>query len=143
MLIGEYQHTLDQKGRMFIPVKFREDLGEKFIITRGIGGCLFGLSQPEWALFSQKLRSLPLTDPDVLSFVRLFFAGATECEVDKQGRILIPSNLRDLAGLDKNVVITGVLSRIEIWSEERWEEYNKEADKGFHETLAKMAQLGV
>ncbi|MHB1314413.1 MAG: division/cell wall cluster transcriptional repressor MraZ [Christensenellales bacterium] len=143
MLIGEYQHTMDQKGRVFVPVKFREDLGEKFIITRGIGGCLFGLSQQEWVLFSQKLRALPLTDPDVLSFVRLFFAGATECDMDKQGRILLPANLREMAGLDKEVVITGVLSRIEIWAKDQWDDYNREAGKGFHETLAKMAQLGI
>ena len=143
MLIGEYQHTVDQKGRMFIPSKFREDLGEKFIVTRGIGGCLFGLSQQEWALFSQKLKALPLTDPDVLSFVRLFFAGASECELDKQGRILIPANLREMAKLDKDVVITGVLSRIEIWSKENWENYSTNADRDFNDTLAKMAQLGI
>ncbi|MGI6168273.1 MAG: division/cell wall cluster transcriptional repressor MraZ [Christensenellales bacterium] len=143
MLIGEYRHALDAKGRLIVPSKFREDLGEKFILTRGIGSCLFGLSLEEWDNFSAKLRGLPMTDAYALDFVRLFFAGATECELDKQGRILIPAHLREAAALSKDAVVTGVMSRIEIWDSGQWDDYQKKADASFNETLLKMAQLGI
>jgi len=101
LFYGEYQHSVDAKGRVIIPSKFREGLGEKFILTKGLDNCLFAYSLEEWSNLEAKLRSLPFTDKDVRAFVRFFFAGAAEVEVDKQGRILIPQNLREYAGLEK------------------------------------------
>lgn len=120
MLIGEYEHSLDVKGRMILPSKIREDLGEKFIITKGLDGCLFGFSLTEWNNFEEKLKTLPLTNKNARDFVRFFLSGAVEEEMDKQGRFLIPANLREYAGLEKEAVITGVGTRIEIWNKDKW-----------------------
>ena len=116
MFIGEYQHTIDPKGRVILPAKFREELGEKFVVTKGLDNCLFVYPNEEWKNLEQKLRTLPLTSKEARAFIRFFFAGAAECEVDKQGRILIPSNLREHAKLDKELVIIGVSTRVEIQS---------------------------
>ena len=126
MLIGQYEHSLDAKGRLIMPAKLREDMGEKFIITKGLDGCLFGFSQQEWENFETKLKTLPLTNKNARDFVRFFLSGAMECEIDKQGRFLISSNLRKVATLEKEVVIIGVGTRIEIWNKNKWEEYNSE-----------------
>jgi len=125
--MGEYQHTIDSKGRLFIPARFREGLGEKFILTKGLDSCLFAYPPQEWTILEQKMRSMPFTSSDVRAFVRFFFAGACECDVDKQGRILIPSNLRKHAALDREVVVVGVSLRVEIWSREKWDKYNSES----------------
>ena len=122
VFIGEYQHTLDPKGRVIMPSKFRDGLGESFVVTKGLDNCLFVYPQGEWEELERKLRILPLTSKDARAFTRFFFSGATECELDKQGRILIPANLREYAGLDKDLIIIGVASRIEIWGKERWED---------------------
>ena len=106
--MGEYEHSLDAKGRLIMPAKLREDMGEKFIITKGLDGCLFGFSQNEWENFETKLKTLPLTNKNARDFVRFFLSGAMECEIDKQGRFLISSNLRNVATLEKEVVIIGV-----------------------------------
>jgi len=143
MLIGEYQHSLDAKGRLFIPAKFRDDLGDKFVIARGVGNCLFGMSLKEWDNFSQKLRLQPVTDVQVQKFVRVVFAGATDCEPDKQGRVVIPANLREIAGLEKDVVIIGVMSRIEIWNKDAWEAYNESVNEDYDNMISKMAELGI
>ena len=111
MFMGEYNHTIDAKGRLIIPSRFRELLGEEFVLTRGLDGCL-----------EEKLRALPLTNKDARTFSRFFVAGATTCQLDKQGRILVPQTLREFAGLDKDVVLTGNLNRIEVWSKEKWSE---------------------
>lgn len=121
MFMGEYNHTIDAKGRLIIPSKFREVLGEEFVVTKGLDGCLFVYDNKEWNVFEEKLKSLPLTNKDARQFVRFFLAGATNAEVDKQGRILVPTVLREFAGLDKDTVLVGVASRIEIWSKERWD----------------------
>ena len=121
MLIGEYEHSLDAKGRLIMPAKLREDIGEKFILTKGLDGCLFAFSLVEWTNFEQKLRTLPISNKDARAFSRFFFAGAIECEIDKQGRFLISSNLREFAELIKDVVIVGMDSRLEIWSKEKWQ----------------------
>ena len=121
MFMGEYNHTVDTKGRLIIPSKFRETLGDEFVVTKGLDGCLFVYDNTEWTSFEEKLKSLPLTNKDARQFVRFFLAGAGSVEVDKQGRILIPSNLREFAGLEKDVVLVGVGSRIEIWSKTKWE----------------------
>ena len=125
MLIGEYEHSLDAKGRLIMPAKLRQDMGEKFIVTKGLDGCLFAFSQNEWLNFETKLKALPLSDRNARNFVRFFLSGATECEIDKQGRFLIPSNLRTAAGLEKEAVIIGVGTRLEIWNKATWENVMK------------------
>ena len=120
MFIGEYEHSVDAKGRVIMPAKLRDDIGEKFILTKGLDGCLFAYSQNEWLNFEEKLKTLPLTNKNARDFVRFFLSGAIECEIDKQGRFLIPSNLRSYAMLDKEIVIIGVGTRIEIWNRDVW-----------------------
>ena len=122
MFMGEYNHTIDAKGRLIIPSKFRELLGEEFVLTRGLDGCLYIYPMDEWESFEMKLRSLPLTNKNARTFSRFFVAGATTCELDRQGRILVPQTLREFAGLEKDVVLTGNLNRIEVWSKEKWNE---------------------
>ncbi len=143
MLIGEYEHSLDSKGRLILPAKIREDIGDKFIITKGLDGCLFGFSQNEWNNFEEKLKTLPLTNKNARDFVRFFLSGAIECEVDKQGRFLIASNLRDYATLDKEVIITGVGTRIEIWNKDKWKKYNSEENISADQIAENMANLGM
>ena len=120
MFQGEYQHGLDAKGRLILPVRIREELGSRFFLTKGLDGCLSIYPMEEWEAFEEKLRALPLTNKNARTFSRFFVAGATPCELDKQGRILIPQTLREFAGLDKDVVLTGNLNRIEVWSKEKW-----------------------
>ncbi len=121
MFMGEYNHTIDAKGRLIIPSKFREVLGDEFVVTKGMDGCLFVFDNSEWQTFAEKLRSLPMIDKDVRQFTRFFLAGAAAVEVDKQGRILIPSVLREFADITRDAVLIGVGSRIEIWSKDRWD----------------------
>ena len=122
MFMGVYNHSIDAKGRLIIPSRFRELLGEEFVLTRGLDGCLSIYPMDEWVAFEEKLRALPLTNKDARTFSRFFVAGATACQLDKQGRILVPQTLRQFAGLDKDVVLTGNLNRIEVWSKEKWSE---------------------
>ena len=140
MFMGEYRHTVDPKGRLIVPSKFRELLGAEFVVTRGLDGCLFVYPNDEWENIENKFREIPLTTKDARKFSRFFFAGAADCEVDKQGRVLIPSVLREFAGLNKEVVLVGVLNRIEIWSKERWQE-NEYDD--MDEIAEHMAALGL
>lgn len=142
MLIGEYQHNLDTKGRLIMPAKFREGLGEKFIITRGLDGCLFGYPEEEWSVLEEKLRQLPLAKKDARQFTRFFYSAAIECEVDKQGRINIPQNLREYAKLEKECRIIGVSQRIEIWSNEHWSEYAEEAEESYEDIAESMIDFG-
>jgi MraZ protein len=120
MFMGEYSHSIDAKGRLIIPAKFRELLGEEFVLTKGLDGCLSIYPMDEWNAFEEKLRALPLTNKNARTFTRFFVAGATVCELDKQGRILVPATLREFAGLEKDVVLTGSINRIEIWSKSKW-----------------------
>lgn len=124
MLIGEYQHTIDAKNRVIVPAKFREDLGSLFYITKGLDGCLFVLSRKGWEQLQAKIDAMPLSKSRGLQ--RFFFAGATEAEPDKQGRILIPQNLREYAELEKDVTFIGTSTRAEIWSTEKWNRMNEE-----------------
>lgn len=126
-----------------MPAKLREDMGEKFIITKGLDGCLFGFSQNEWENFETKLKTLPLTNKNARDFVRFFLSGAMECEIDKQGRFLISSNLRNVATLEKEVVIIGVGTRIEIWNRDKWEEYNSEENISADDIAENMTMLGI
>ena len=120
MFMGEYHHTIDEKGRIIIPSKFREELGEKFIITRGIENCLFVYSLESWKNITNKLETLPFTKKDARQFVRFFLSGATTAEFDKQGRVNITSPLITYANLQKDCVIIGTGDRLEIWSQEDW-----------------------
>ena len=122
MFMGECNHIIDAKGRLIIPARFRELLGEEFILTKGLDGCLSIYPMDAWEAFETKLRALPLTNKNARTFTRFFVAGATNCELDRQGRILVPQTLREFAGLEKEVVLTGNLDRIEIWSKEKWSE---------------------
>ena len=141
MFMGEYNHTIDAKGRLIIPSKFRELLGEEFVLTRGLDGCLFIYPMDEWEIFEQKLRALPLTNKNARTFSRFFVAGATSCELDKQGRILVPATLREFAGLEKDVVLTGNINRIEIWSKEKWNENSNYDDM---DAIAEsMEEMGI
>ncbi len=126
-----------------MPAKLREDMGDKFIITKGLDGCLFGFSQNEWENFETKLKTLPLTNKNARDFVRFFLSGAMECEIDKQGRFLISSNLRNVATLEKEVIIIGVGTRIEIWNKEKWENYNSEENISADDIAENMTMLGI
>lgn len=141
MFMGEYQHTIDPKGRLFIPVKFREGLGEAFVVTKGLDDCLFAYSLDEWKRLETKLKALPFTKADARAFTRIFFSGAMECELDKQGRILLPANLRKYAQLDKDAVVIGVSSRVEIWSKERWDGYNEQAGAEYENLAEKLVDF--
>ena len=141
MFMGEYNHTIDAKGRLIIPAKFREVLGDEFVVTNGMDGCLFVFDNSEWQVFAEKLRSLPMIDKEVRQFTRFFLAGAASVEVDKQGRILLPSVLRDFAGITKDTVLIGVGSRIEIWSKDRWEGTVTYQD--MDEISTHMVELGI
>lgn len=143
MFTGEYQHGVDEKGRMIVPAKFREVLGEIFMMTKGLDNCLFVYPQTEWNTLENKLKNLPFTNKDARAFARFFFSGAVECEMDKQGRILINSNLREYAGIQKDVVIIGVGTRIEIWAKETWEGYSTETEKSYEELAEKMMELDL
>lgn len=143
MLLGEYKHNVDTKGRVSIPSKFRVDLGDSFVITKGMDNCLFIYSKDEWSKFENKLKELPVTSSKVRSFMRFFFAGACECEVDKQGRINIPQNLREYANIDKDVVIVGVSTRAEIWNKDSWEKYTTSEDLNINQIESQMSNLGI
>ena len=126
-----------------MPAKIREDIGEKFIVTKGLDGCLFGFSQNEWNNFEEKLKTLPLTNKNARDFVRFFLSGAIECEIDKQGRFLIASNLREYSSLEKEAVIIGVGTRIEIWNKEKWKTYNSDENISADEIAENMTMLGI
>lgn len=143
MLLGEYRHNVDIKGRVSVPAKFRDDLGQSFVVTKGLDSCLFIYSKKEWETFENKLKLLPLTNQDARSFIRFFFAGATECELDSQGRINIPQNLRDYAGIKKNVVIVGVATRAEIWDSENWDKYTASDSLDVSKIASQMSNLGI
>lgn len=143
MFMGEYQHTIDTKGRMIIPAKFRDGLGEQFVLTRGLDQCLFGYPMSEWKLIEEKLKALPLTKKDARAFTRFFFSGAVECDLDKQGRINIASNLLQYAKLEKECVVIGVSNRIELWSKSIWEQYTEEQEDSFTEIAENMIGFDI
>lgn len=143
MLMGEYNHTIDSKGRVIIPAKFREILGDEFVVTKGLDNCLFVYPNEEWQKFEEKLQTLPLTNKNARQFTRFFLAGAASVEVDKQGRILLPSVLREFAALEKDVVLVGVASRIEIWSKERWMDSISGYDLDMDEVASNMESFGL
>ncbi|MEY8441951.1 division/cell wall cluster transcriptional repressor MraZ [Lactobacillaceae bacterium 24-114] len=131
MFMGEYTHSIDNKGRLIIPAKFREQLGTRFVVTRGLDGCLFGYPASEWEQLQEKLKTLPLTKRDARAFVRFLYSAATDCEFDKQGRINLPETLRNHAKLEKKCVIVGVANRLEIWSGEKWSQFTNATEEDF------------
>ena len=143
MLIGEYEHSLDAKGRLIMPAKLRTDMGEKVIITKGLDGGLFVFSQNEWSNFESKLKELPLTNKNARDFVRFFLSGATECEIDKQGRFLLVNTLREYAEITKEVIIIGVGTRLEIWNKEKWKKYNSDENISADTIAENMTMLGI
>ncbi|MBT9259857.1 MAG: division/cell wall cluster transcriptional repressor MraZ [Clostridiales bacterium] len=124
--MGEYRHSLDEKGRLIMPARLREGLGDTFVVTKGLDQCLFAYPQEEWKKLQLKLQKLPFTQANARAFVRFFFSGAAECSVDKQGRISLPAHLREYARLEKDVVILGVGSRVELWDPQVWDAYAQE-----------------
>ncbi len=143
MFMGEYEHSLDAKGRLFLPAKFREQLGEQFVVTKGLDNCLFVYTQQEWKLLEEKLHKLPLAKKEARAFVRFFFSGAAEVESDKQGRVLLPQNLRAHAALEKDVIVVGVASRIELWDKAKWEAYTAASDEAVADIAEELADLGI
>lgn len=143
MFIGEFQHSIDDKGRLIMPSKCRELLGDRFMITKGLDGCLFVYPKEEWKSLEDKLKNLPFTKKDARAFARFFFSGASECEADKQGRILINGVLRDYAKITKDVVIIGAGTRLEIWSREIWEGYSQDVAGNYEELAEKMVELDL
>ena len=140
MFMGEHNHTVDAKGRVIIPAKFRDELGDEFVLTLGLDGCLFVYPNDEWLNFVNELKGLP-GSKEARQLQRYFMAGAASCEVDKQGRFLIPQKLREHAGLDKELVLVGVLNKIEIWSKERWESNN--TYENMDEVAERMSEFGL
>ncbi|MDO5041130.1 MAG: division/cell wall cluster transcriptional repressor MraZ [Peptoniphilus sp.] len=143
MLIGEFNHSIDSKGRVIIPSKFREDLQGQFVMTKGLDHCLFVYPMEEWKKITDKIKELPMTSGPVRSFVRTFFSGAQDQILDKQGRVIIPQNLRDHANIDKDVVIIGLNTRVEIWAVEEWDSYQEEEALSYEDMAEKLAELGI
>jgi MraZ protein len=143
MFIGEYQHTIDEKGRMAIPAKFRAVLKKGAIVTRGLDNCLFLYTKSEWQALVKKLANLPLSQQRSRAFSRLMLAGAMDVELDAQGRILIPEYLRQFAGLAKNTVVAGLYSRLEIWDRQAWDKYKASTEKESTQIAEELGGLGV
>lgn len=142
MLIGEYTHGVDNKNRIIVPSKFREDLGETFVVSKGLDGCLYIHPRSEWMAFQEKLKNLPLSNKDSRTFSRFFFSGANEVTPDKMGRILLPQSLMDYAGVKDEVVSIGMMNRVEVWSKTKWETYST-MDTDMDEIASKMSELGI
>lgn len=143
MFIGEYSHSVDEKKRLAVPSKFRAELKNKVVVTRGLDSCLFVYTMKAWEELAGKLGTLPVGESGTRSFTRLMLAGAVDVDVDKQGRILIPDYLKSYAGLTKNVVIAGLYNRLEIWDEKKWNEYKKKAEKNSDDIAEQLGKLGV
>lgn len=142
MFMGEYDHSADTKGRLFVPSKFRDELGKKFVVTKGLDGCLFAYGEEEWHRVEEGIKNVPLTDKNGLKFIRFFFAGAAEVEADGQGRILLPAKLREYAGITKDVVSIGVGTRVEIWSKERYESMETSYEE-MSDVMEKLSGMGI
>lgn len=141
MLVGEFQHNMDAKGRIIMPAKFRDELGEQFVITKGLDNCLFVFSREEWEKLNEKLSAQSLSGGRKIQ--RFFYGGMTECELDKQGRILVPQTLREYARILKDAVIVGIAKRVEIWSKDEWEKQNAEFVEDADKVALQMEELGI
>ncbi|MDY0405970.1 division/cell wall cluster transcriptional repressor MraZ [Virgibacillus sp. 179-BFC.A HS] len=143
MFMGEFQHNIDQKGRIIMPSKFRDELGDSFVVTRGLDKCLFVYPLTAWKALEEKLKKLPLTKKDARAFTRFFFSGAVECEIDKQGRINIPQPLRKYANLEKECVVIGVSERIELWAKDDWDDYFEDSEESFAEISENLLDFDI
>jgi len=143
MLIGEYKHTLDTKKRLSMPSKWRKELGTELVVTRGLDNCLFVYPQTQWQQITQKVSQLPLGQADTRGFNRFFLSGAVEVEVDSVGRILVPDFLKNFAGLESKVVLAGIYDRVEIWAENKWEEYKRRIEGQADQLAEKLGEIGV
>lgn len=143
MFIGEYSHNLDDKGRLAIPVKFRDQVKKGAVVTRGLDNCLFLYTKTEWEKLAEKLAALPISQANSRAFARLMLAGAMDLEIDKQGRVILPEYLRQFAGLKKEVVLAGLYNRIEIWDNEKWNAYKGQTEAESGNIAERMAELGV
>ena len=142
MFMGEFDHTTDPKGRLIVPSKFREELGDTFVVTKGLDGCLLAYAKPEWDRVTTGLRELSLVNKNGRQIIRIFFAGAAEIEMDKQGRILIPEKLREFAGITKDVVSVGADNKLEIWSKDRYEGLETPSD-AMDEIMERLSEMGI
>ena len=143
MFLGEFTYSIDEKKRLAIPAKFRQILGKKAVVTRGLDQCLFLYSYQEWEILADKLSKLPLAQADARGFARLMLAGAMEADLDKLGRILVPDYLKEYASLQKKIVVAGVYNRIEIWDEQKWETYKKRIEKEVGDMAERLKELGI
>lgn len=143
MFIGEYQASIDDKGRISVPSKFRLKLKSKVVVTRGLDSSLFLYTLEEWKKLAEKLASLPISTANTRAFSRLMLAGAMDCEIDKQGRIILPGYLKDFAKIQKKVVVAGLYNRIEIWSEELWTAYKEQTENQSNQIAEQLGSLGV
>ena len=143
MFFGEVKHTIDTKGRLVLPAKFRDGIRDGYVMTKGLDQCIFLFPLDEWKRMEEKLKSLPLTHKDARAFVRYFFSGACDGELDKQGRIRIPQNLMDYAELSTKSVVIGVGTRMEIWSESLWDDYNDDESLSYDQIAQQLADLGI
>jgi MraZ protein len=143
--MGTHEHSLDAKGRLILPRRFRDELGQEMVVTKGIERCLYGFPLGEFEAFASKLRSLPLTQRPGRDFVRVFVAGASQESIDSQGRVLIPPALREYAGLTRDVLVVGQLSRVELWDREAWARYMDRAQTAYSDesNAAYLAELGI
>jgi MraZ protein len=143
VFMGEFQHNLDEKARLTIPAKFREGLGDAFVATRGLDRCLFVYPRSDWDALAQRLHTLPLTRSDARQFTRFFLSGAAECELDKQGRVLLPANLREYAGVKDQCMVLGVGSRVEVWDATAWKQYAETAGAAFASIAEGLVDLDL
>lgn len=143
MFIGEYSHTIDEKNRVAMPSKFREELGGKVILTRGLDFCLFAYPLETWENLAKRLNSLSLGDPESRGFVRIMLAGASDVSVDRQGRVLVPEYLKSYATLSRNIVVSGIYNRMEIWDAARWTEYKARMEKDTDALAKKLGEAGL
>ncbi len=143
MFIGEYYHAVDEKGRLAIPIKFREELSKGAVVTRGLDNCLFLYTQKEWEALAGKLANLPIARANTRAFSRLMLAGAMDVEIDKQGRVVLPDYLRKFAGLKKKVVVAGLYNRLELWDELAWSRYKASTEKTSSDIAEALGELGV
>jgi MraZ protein len=143
MFIGEYNHTIDEKGRLAVPIKFRAKLAKGAVVTRGLDNCLFLYTGTEWKDLAERLSKLPISKANTRAFARLMLAGAMDVSLDKQGRIILPDYLRKYAGMKKNVVVAGLYNRLEIWDEAKWEIYKNGTEKSSGDIAEQLGELGV
>ncbi len=143
MFIGEYQHNIDEKGRLAVPVKFRKELSKGAVVTKGLDDCLFLYSLKEWKEIAGKLSKLPISQANTRAFARLMLAGAMDVQIDKQGRVVLPDYLRKYAGLNKKVIISGLYSRLEIWDEKKWNKYKNTTEKSSGDISEKLGEIRI